>query len=418
MKSKILFIGDHPLSTSGVACQSRWLIQGLLNTGRYSFLCFGGAMRHENYDLITVNPDFVVKPVDGYGTQELLRTTLVTEKPDAILIFTDPRFFMWLFAMSDEIHQVCPLAYNHLWDRSIQDPIPYFNDPIYECCDLLNCINYPTYDMLKDRFPNVNYIPHAVPAELFHPLPDDEILNFKQQLIGKDRLDHFIFLYVSRNAKRKQPGDVLISFKMFLDDLEKKHGHRKASIVFHADPLDAEGMNLFKVVEYLGLVNNVIFSQNRVGFPEMNVIYNVADCIVMKSSAEGFGLSVLEGKMCGKPCIGIKTGGVTRQVEDHETGEQYGVALEPEVKSLVGNQSVFYIMEDFVSNETFSKAMMKMHDMPINERRELSKKCRDHALKNYDINQMIESWDSTLSKTINDWKQGTPTNAPWRIISL
>ena len=75
----------------------------------------------------------------------------------------------------------------------------------------------------------------------------------------------------------------------------------------------------------------------------MSSLYGICDTIVNRSCNEGFGLGLLEAKMCGKPVIALKTGGMTRQAEDHETGFQYGIALEPEVKSLVGNQNVPYI---------------------------------------------------------------------------
>ena len=51
-KHKILMLSDHPLCTSGVGVQARFLIQGLLNTGKYTFRCLGGAIKHPNYDPI------------------------------------------------------------------------------------------------------------------------------------------------------------------------------------------------------------------------------------------------------------------------------------------------------------------------------------------------------------------------------
>ena len=64
-KLKILALCDHPLSTSGVGIQSRYLFDGLLKTGKYSIRCFGAAVKHTNYDTIVVNEDFVIKPIDG-----------------------------------------------------------------------------------------------------------------------------------------------------------------------------------------------------------------------------------------------------------------------------------------------------------------------------------------------------------------
>lgn len=413
-KKTILLISDHQLSTSGVATQSRWLVTGLLNTGKYSFRCFGAAMRHDSHDTVVVNPDFIIKPTNGFGDVNLLRQTLAQVKPDALMLFTDPRFFMTHFGMEDEIHQICPIVYWHLWDNG---PWPEFNSPVYEATDLLNCINYPTYQMVKERYPEkTNYIPHAVPEDLYHPISKDESLKFKTALLGPSKKDYFTVLYVSRNARRKMPSDILMSWKMFLDDLQRKEGHKKAVMILHTDPLDQEGTNLFQVIEMLDIKDNVIFSKDRIGFNEMRSLYNVCDTIVNRSCAEGFGLPTLEAAMCGKPIIAIKTGGLTRQVEDPDTGEQYGIGLEPEVKTLVGNLSVPYIYEDFISHSTLSNAFMKMYEMGPDEREKLGIKAMNRARKEYSLNQMIENWDKTLTQTIENWQSNK--NPRWKAIEL
>ena len=105
-------------------------------------------MKHQNYDVQVVNEDFVIKPVDGFGNRELIRTTLATEKPDILFIFTDPRFFVWLFEMEDEVHQICPIVWWHVWDNH---PYPEFNDPFYQATDSINCHSHMTYELLKPR---------------------------------------------------------------------------------------------------------------------------------------------------------------------------------------------------------------------------------------------------------------------------
>lgn len=403
-KKKILLLSDHPLSTSGVGTQARWLIQGLIATGKYSFRCFGGAVRHDNYDTVKVNDDFIIKPTNGFGDKNLLRMTLAVERPDVLLLFTDPRFFIWVWEMEDEVHQICPIAYNHLWDNP---PWPEFNRVLYESTDLINCINWPTYEMVHKRFPEkTNYIPHAVPSNVFFPVPKADQERLRANILGRARVDHFVCLYVSRNARRKMPSDIIMSFKLFVDELEKKHGHRKATLVMHTDPLDPEGPNLHHVIDMFHMKEHVVFSKDRIGFAEMNSLYNLADTIVNRSCNEGFGLPTLEMMMAGKPIIALKTGGLTRQVVDHETGEEYGIALEPEVRSLVGNQMVPYIFEDFVSHETVSKAFMKMFEMGPEERERLGKRAREHALKDYDMQRLISDWDRSLTKLTDEWKKG------------
>lgn len=282
-KHKVLLLSDHPLATSGVGTQARWLVNGLLATGRYTFRCLGGAIKHDNYNVIAVdgNPDFIIRPTNGFGTRDTLRQILALERPDVIVIFTDPRFFIWLWEMEDEIHQVSPIAYNHLWDNW---PRPEFNKVLYESTDAINCINWPTYEMLKGWFPDrTRYVPHAVPKELYFPLPPADAARAKATLLGTGRADHFVGLYVGRNARRKMPSDIIMAWKIFMDRLQATHGHRRATLVMHTEPLDPEGANLHHVLGLADLKGEVFFSTSRVAFNDMNALYNAADVTLNRS---------------------------------------------------------------------------------------------------------------------------------------
>ena len=409
-KKTILLLSDHPLSSSGVGTQARWLINGLINTGKWKFKCFGGAVKHEDYRTLVVNEDFIIKPTNGFGDRNMLRQVLATERPDVLLLFTDPRFFIWVWEMEDEIHQVCPIAYNHLWDNY---PWPEFNKVLYESTDLVNCINWPTYQMVKERFPEkTNYIPHAIPKEVYYPLPEDQQKKNKVTLLGSQREDHFTALFVSRNARRKMPSDILVSWKQFMDELKKKHGHSKATLVMHTEPLDPEGPNLHHVVDMLEIKDSVFFSKNRIEFGDMNKLYNACDTVVNRSCNEGFGLSTLEAMMCAKPIIAIKTGGLTRQVEDLETGEQFGIGLNPDASSLVGNQLVPFIYEDYVTHEALANAFMEMYEWGPEKRKQVGLRALDHARKDYNIDNVIKSWDDTLTKLVDTWQDNRKT---WEI---
>tara|TARA_R100000664_G_C2760158_1_gene150957 strand:+ start:9079 stop:10320 length:1242 start_codon:yes stop_codon:yes gene_type:complete len=403
MKKKIIVLSDHALSTSGVGVQTRHLIEGLLKKNRYTFRQFGAAIKHADYRTIVVNDDFIIKPIDGFGNPEMIRVTLATEKPDALFIFTDPRFFIWLFEMEDEIHQLCPIVWWHVWDNT---PYPKFNESLYKATDLINCHSHHTYSQLSTRFPEkTNFIPHTVPKDMFRKLPRNEILNHKEGLLGKDRKDHFVGIWVNRNAKRKRSSDLLESWKLFLDKLFEKEGHRKATLVMHCEPGDPEGPNLIHVAEMLGVSQNILFSPERLDFEQMNILYNIADVCLNISYAEGFGLSTLESMQAGTPIIAQKTGGLTRQVVDHRDNSENGVALDVEFRTLVGSQQVPYIYEDYVSCETISNGIMKIYSLSPEEKANLSDKVMSYVESEFSYDNMIDMWDKTLWEKIENWKE-------------
>jgi glycosyltransferase involved in cell wall biosynthesis len=402
-KYKVLVLSDHALSTSGVGCQTRFLLEGLIKKGRWSFRQFGAAIKHANYEPVEVNPDFIIKPIDGFGNRNLIMQAIVAEKPDALFIFTDPRFFTWLYEMEDEVRSVCPIVYWHVWDNY---PFPEYNRPIYESTDLINCHSHLTYTMVGEHFPKkTNFIPHSLPEDLFYPLPDDEIMAYKKEILGDDAADKFVLFWVNRNARRKRPNDVLLSFKMFLDRLEKEGKDRSSAILLmHTDPTDNEGPNLLETAKLLDLKENIVFSNQRVDFDKMNVLHNISDACINLSYAEGFGLATLEAMNCAKPIIATKTGGLTRQVVDHRDNSENGFGLDVKTKTLVGSQSVPYIYEDYADNGDAAKAIYDLYTMKKEERIKLGQKARQYALSEFSYQKTIDEWDKTMLKTIKDYK--------------
>ena len=71
-KIKIFTISDHPLSPSGVGTQTKYMIEGMLKTGKYQFVSFGGAIKHPNHapaeELNSGEMIGLIWPVDGYGS--------------------------------------------------------------------------------------------------------------------------------------------------------------------------------------------------------------------------------------------------------------------------------------------------------------------------------------------------------------
>jgi 23S rRNA maturation mini-RNase III len=72
-----------------------------------------------------------------------------------------------------------------------------------------------------------------------------------------------------------------------------------------------------------------------------------------------------------------------------------------------------YIYEDYVSNETYSKAIMKMYETPNEKRKEIGKRAREYVTKEFSMNRLVGEWDRTLSETLNNWK-----NKNWKQVTL
>ena len=102
MRKKLLIISDHAMTTSGVATQSRHLIEGLLETQKYDIVQLGAAIRHEQYTTQSITDHFKIIPCNGFGNKDIVRSLLVKEKPDVMIIFTDPRFFGHVFLLQVE----------------------------------------------------------------------------------------------------------------------------------------------------------------------------------------------------------------------------------------------------------------------------------------------------------------------------
>ena len=410
-KIKILTISDMPLVLSGVALQTKYLIEGLLKTGKYQFLSLGAAIRHEKYNPLRIQEygdEWVVLPIDGYGNTQMMREILDTEKPDAIWFITDPRFFTWLFEMVDEISdRGIPLMWWTIWDNL---PTPTFNKFFYNSCDFLGCISKLTYNIMKDLGleHKAEYIPHAVPSGTYKILDEKFVQEEKIKLFGETKKDTFMIFYCSRNARRKKTSDLVAAFKQFSDQIGDKEGE-KCFLVMNTDPNDPEGGDLLQVAQMLQLKpSQITFSKERIEFDKLALLYNMADVTSCCAAEEGFGLSSLESLMCGTPVVSTKTGGLQDQNIDPDTGEVFGVSIEPISKLLVGSQQIPWIYSDHPSHQQMVDAFTQMYNMTKQDRDELGKLAHDSVIKRFDMDQMISKWDAAIMKCVDGFKNGNP----------
>jgi glycosyltransferase involved in cell wall biosynthesis len=405
-KKKILVISDHPLSPSGVGTQTKYFIEALLKTEKYSVVCLGGAMKHNNYNPVKVDPygaDWIIYPIDGYGNHEVIRSLLQKEKPDLLWFMTDPRFYGWLWEIENEIRTHIPMVYYHVWDNW---PAPVFNGNFYRSTDEIVCISKVTHGIVQDVAPKVSsrYLPHAVDSNIFKKFSTsgeqaDAVFNTREQIINSTvnykNPNKKIFFWNNRNARRKQSGTLIWWFKEFLDEV----GHDKATLLMHTDARDPHGQDLPHIINHLGVNDGqVLLSTSKIESASLAAMYNAADFTINISDAEGFGLATLESLSCGTPIIVNMTGGLQEQVTDGKNW--FGWGIQPSSKAVIGSLQVPYIYEDRISQEDFTNTLTKALNISKTKYDKMSKLGMEHVKNNYSFEKFNSSWVSAIEEII------------------
>jgi glycosyltransferase involved in cell wall biosynthesis len=393
-KIKIFTLSDHPLTPSGVGTQTRYIIEGMLRTGKYQFISFGGLIKHQDYRPIKTEEfgdDWIIIPTDGYGTPEAVRAMLWSEKPDIVWFMTDPRFWGWLWQIEEEVRHNVPMVYYHVWDNY---PYPTYNKANYDSNDFIATISKVTDDIVANVSPDVDrqYVPHAVNLDIFKPLEDDFVKKLRADNF-KENKDKFVVFWNNRNARRKMGATLILWFKDFLERV----GQDNAVLLMHTNPKDQAGSDLEALIKEIGLNDGqVLFSREKLHPENLAAMYNMVDCTINISDAEGFGLGTLESLSCGTPIIVNMTGGLQEQVTDGE--EWFGVGLEPVSKTIVGSQEVPFIYEDRLSKEPVVQALYELWSKTKEQRKEIGLKGRKHVEKNYNFDDFIKTWDEIFTK--------------------
>ena len=329
-KKKILLLSDDLRMSSGVGTMSREFVFGTVH--KYDWVQVGGAIKHpDEGNIADISEEVVgetgvedasvkIYPVSGYGNEDLIRQLLNDENPDAILIYTDPRFWVWLFQMEHELRQQLPIFFYTIWDDL---PYPMYNQWFYESCDLKMCISKQTYNIVHNvqtkhppKDDEVTYLPHGVSESKFYKIDKDhkeygEFTKFKDAIF-RGFNPRFTVFYNSRNIRRKMPGDLILAFKTFCDMLPEDEAD-ECMFLMHTQPIDENGTDLPAVVKAICPKYKVVFSDKKLPPKQLNYLYNFSDVCINIASNEGFGLATTEALMTGTPIILNVTGGMQDQ---------------------------------------------------------------------------------------------------------
>ena len=411
---------DDIRMTSGISTMAREIVIG--TSHRFNWINVGGAIQHpdagkrldisQDTNNIMGIPDssVYIYPINGYGSQELVRQLIEVEKPDAIMFFTDPRYWIWLFQMESEIRKKIPMIYLNIWDDL---PAPLYNKPYYESCDTLMAISKQTHNIntlvLGDKIADkiLKYVPHGINHKIYYPINEfmkDEYANVqkkREQLFGKDQPE-FVVFYNARNIRRKSTSDLILAYSEFCNKIGKEKA-KKCVLLLHTQVADENGTDLSVVRDLFcdPEYQKVVIHDSRVPSNEINWLYNIADVTALISSNEGWGLSLTESMMAGKMIIANVTGGMQDQMRfEDEDGNwiefnenfcsnhfgtykkhgEWAVPVFPTNMSIVGSIPTPYIFDDRCDFRDVAKAIEEVYNLDTEDRNKKGNAGREWAL--------------------------------------
>ena len=449
-RKKILLITDDIRVHSGVATVGKEIV--IHTAHHYNWCQIAGSIKHpEKGKALDMSADVgkfagiddascMLYPVDGYGDGNIFRQIWLREKPDAVLLITDPRYFHHIFKMEREIRKKIPITYLNIWDDL---PAPLYNKPFYQSCDLLMGISKQTVfinktvlgDDIEDRI--CNYVPHGLNSDVYRPITEldkeySKFLDFKKKVHGSQEVDFTLF-FNSRNIRRKQIPDSMLAFRGLLDSLPLEKAKR-CKMILHTEPSSDHGTNLVKVSELLfdeKYKDCIVFSTSKLPPNELNYLYNIADAQILLTSNEGWGLTLTEAILTGTPIIANVTGGMQDQmrfVDDKgewftpnddvpsnhrgtykEHGE-WAFPVYPTSRSMQGSPPTPYIYDDRCAWEDASARLIELYNMDPEERKRRGYEGRKWAVSDeagFTHKHQAERFMSSMEELFSTWKPRT-----------
>lgn len=460
-KKTLIFITDDIRLHSGIGTISRELVVNAAH--KYNFIVLGAAVNHPeqgkvfdlsdsiNQEAGITDSSVFLHAVSGYEQPTLVRQIINSFSIDGLVFITDPRYYIWLFQMENEIRRKVPLIYINIWDSI---PYPKYNTSFYRSCDMLLGISKQTkninkvligkdnYIDLDNETPTekttkklVKYFPHGIDEKKFFPIPDktknEEYIQAAKSIIPTYTGDEFIVFWNNRNIRRKNPSDIILGFTTFVDHLPAEK-QKKAYLIMHTQPIDDNGTDLLRCIKDLTdpKKHNIIFSPGPVDYRKLNNLYNMADCVISATDNEGWGLSMTEAMMSGKMIVPTVTGGHIDQMrfvdennkwidytEDFGSNHnskytkcgEWAIPLYIKSRPLQGSVPTPYISCDKIDFEDIAIGIAQIHSLGKEETSRRGLLAREWATSDeskMSVNNMCKTFVSSVDTLLNVW---TPT---------
>ncbi len=447
-RKKILLLCDDIRTHSGIGTIAKEIVAHTAH--RYNYINLGAAINHpeagKRLDVSdSLNTELNIKDANvhiiannGYGNPDQVRNLIKEENPDAVFIITDPRYWVWLFQIENEIRKQCPIVYLNIWDDY---PAPMYNKTYYESCDLLMGISKQTVNINKlvlgekAKGKIISYVPHGLNHKVYFPIDSsypkyDEFLEFKKNLFKGNEYD-FVTLFNSRNIRRKQIPDTIWAYTQFVEKLPLEKA-KKCALLLHTQPIDNNGTDLYAVIDMLCGHDtegryNIHFTDRKFTPEEMNWMYNSTDMQIQLTSNEGWGLSLTEAMLAGNPILANVTGGMQDQMRfEDEHGRWFepddmipsnntkvytkhapwAFPVYPACRSIQGSPPTPYIWDDRCKPEDASEQLLNAYNLggtELQKRGQLARKWATSDEAGFTAEKMSYKIIDNLDKLFDTW---------------
>lgn len=220
---------------------------------------------------------------------------------------------------------------------------------------------------------------------------DIEISKLKDEFRGK-----FLYLFMGQNfGIRKRIERLIKAYSILIN--ESRQLKDKTHLHLHSLPISVQGINLIKIIQDLGINDNVSFSYGTFGSSGwseegINCLYNITDVNVSASSSEGFCLPVIEGMACGIPMIAPNCSSFTELIGEDPKA----------TRGLLASIIDWQMIQDGSIRALVNEGDMAHQMKTIYQSEELRKIFSKNAIKfaqNYTWNNICQQWNQLL-KTI------------------
>jgi glycosyltransferase involved in cell wall biosynthesis len=311
-KKKVLAWCDSPAVSTGFGVVSKNIFKKLYATGRYEIDIVG--INHFGYYDQKEHP-YRIFPASLNQEGDLLGRSVFKEK----VKFGN---YDIIFMFQDHFH-VAPLL--HDIRQGLKEGVKvvtyfpidsYFRKEwgpvIFDADEAVVYNNWSYLDVLS-IFPTakqkLRVIEHGIDPKVYFPIEDkEEILQFKKEYF-KVAEDTFLITNVNMNQPRKDLARNIIAYR----EIEKKIPNSR--LYLHCN-ITERALNLYNLVEQLGLKKSVTVPKSPVPEDVLNLIYNASDVVVTTTLGEGCGLSSYEAMATKTPFVGPKNTAFSESLVD------------------------------------------------------------------------------------------------------